>query len=125
MKLVLILALASSAANAANWNPQASYDLGSKFLDRQQTARKIDYMLNPIFCFSESDNSLALIFSDDFRNNQDAYLINNGSLLRKAITSSLGLVRHPLPSTNRDFMTESVVLGRERLNCVTSATQLE
>lgn len=122
---ILALALASTAAYAVSPSPQSVFNAGAEFLSRQQDAGKIDYLLNPIFCASERDGQLKLIFSDDFRQREEAYLIQNGSVLRKARTSSLGLERRPFASSNRDFITETVGFSRERLLCVSSAMQLE
>jgi len=125
MKFLSILALISTAAHADSMKPETIFDLGSQFLDRQQAAGKIDYLLNPIFCNSERDGSLALIFSVDFRHKEEAYLIENGSTARKVRTSTLGLKRRTHESSNRDFYIETVELGREKLLCVSSQMQLE
>ncbi len=125
MKFLTILTFASLSAHAANWSPETIFEIGTQFFNRQEASGKMDYMLNPIFCTSERDGRLSLIFSDDFRHRDEAYLIENGSVLRKVRTTSLRLERSPLVSQNQDFITETVVFGRNRLLCVSSAMQLE
>ncbi len=55
MKFLSIFAFASLSAHAAIWSPETIFEIGGKFLARQEAAGKIDYFLNPIFCASEHD----------------------------------------------------------------------
>ena len=123
--VILILALRFSAASAATIDTHDVWKRGNDLIDRAQAEKKMDHILNPNICVNPSTNHIEVIYTDDFRSSENAY-----------INISTGIVRIARERLNIRIVDDGKVLGnlrqytiqvmdRLQLICVVSTMVLE
>lgn len=122
VKALLAAAIAFASVGASASTPAEIYERGSKLIDKFQADEQMDYLLNPIICENRK-GEIVLIFSDDFRHKEQAYLID-GDLVMKAKTSKLGLVRGKARNAG-EYSFEVVMYKDADLVCAYSNMVLE
>lgn len=123
MKHLVLIAFTFSTFSAFASTPAEIYKTGLRLIQKYQDDGQMDYLLNPIICEGTTSGKITLIFSDDFRHRESAYLID-GDLVMKAKTSKLGLLRGD-SLVQGEVNVQEVIYKNEKMTCASSTLVLE